>query len=395
MELKSTGRTFCLPGKLAAGKPAPEEEWEGRLTGSAGSCRAFKAHLRFRVRFGADVLVGNGRGLDFPYGPEDKGFELEGSVDREGVFVHLQSSASFLRGIPFICSGDISPQKNKMSGKFDLACFRPDTCACGGGSGVLSFARFSDFSTPHNTLMQEVELTMVAFAHPPIDTLNGLVTDRVPITSETVLCAYQHGVFPWGSDPLSGMVRWHHPPHRGVLPLPCPTISRTDRAFIAAARVDPGLQVTIDEDFDGVILACAAMPRHRALASTQSERETKSRIPERNWITPDFIAAYRELHRLGIAHSVEVRREGRLVAGLYGVDVDGVFSGESMFHVESDVAKLAFWALIEHLQAIGRAFIDTQVAVGLARKWGAQLIPRTEFELLRERAGLSFKPFGN
>ena len=233
------------------------------------------------------------------------------------------------------------------------------------------------------------------FAHPPIDTLNGLVTDRVPITSETVLCAYRHGVFPWGSDPLSGMVRWHHPPQRGVLPLPCPTISRTDRAFIAAARVDPGLQVTIDEDFDGVILACAAMPRHRALASTQSGRETKSRIPERNWITPDFIAAYRELHRLGIAHSVEVRREGRLVAGLYGVDVDGVFSGESMFHVESDVAKLALWALIERLQAIGRAFIDTQVAVGLARKWGAQLVPRTEFELLRERAGLSFKPFGN
>jgi leucyl/phenylalanyl-tRNA---protein transferase len=101
------------------------------------------------------------------------------------------------------------------------------------------------------------------------------------------------------------------------------------------------------------------------------------------------------LHKLGIAHSVEVRREGRLVAGLYGVDVNGVFSGESMFHVESDVGKLAFWVLIERLRAIGRVFIDTQVAVGLAKQWGAQLIPRTDFEILRKRAGQSYRPFGN
>jgi leucyl/phenylalanyl-tRNA--protein transferase len=239
----------------------------------------------------------------------------------------------------------------------------------------------------------EAEEACSAFVQPPADALNGLVTDRVPITPGAVLRGYQHGVFPWSVDPLSGNGRWHHPPQRGVLFLARPTISRTDRAFIAAARADRNLQVTIDKDFDRVILACAAMPRHRRVIPLEGEHKIKRKIPEKTWITPDFIAAYSELHRRGIAHSVEVRREGRLVAGLYGVDVRGVFSGESMFHIESDVAKLAFWALIERLQAIGRTFIDTQMAVGLAGQWGAQLIPRADFELLRERAGLQFKPF--
>ncbi|GIQ75954.1 hypothetical protein BraRD5C2_43970 [Bradyrhizobium sp. RD5-C2] len=178
-----------------------------------------------------------------------------------------------------------------------------------------------------------------------------------------------------------------------MLSLPCRAISRTDRAFIAAAQADRGLEITINKDFEGVIQACAAMPRHRLLASLEGGQEIKRKIPAKTWITADFIAAYCKLHQLGVAHSIEVRREGRLVAGLYGVDVRGVFSGESMFHIESDVTKLAFWALIERLQAIGRTFIDTQMAVGLAGKWGAQLVPRGEFEQLRERAGLQFRPF--
>jgi leucyl/phenylalanyl-tRNA--protein transferase len=228
---------------------------------------------------------------------------------------------------------------------------------------------------------------------PQADALNGLVTDRVTITPDTVLCGYQRGIFPWSIDPVSGHGRWYHPPQRGVLFLARPTLSRKDRAFIAAPQADRNLQVTIDKDFDRVIRACAAMPRHRTLTSLEGGHETNRKISAKTWITAEFIAAYRELHRLGIAHSIEVRRGGRLVAGLYGVDVRGVFSGESMFHIESDVAKLAFWALIERLQAIGRTFIDTQMAVGLAGKWGAQLIPRREFELLREGAGLEFRPF--
>jgi leucyl/phenylalanyl-tRNA--protein transferase len=215
------------------------------------------------------------------------------------------------------------------------------------------------------------------FSCAPDDRCNGLVNQFVPLTAGSVVAAYRHGVFPWGSNAALGTVNWHTPPYRGVLRLSDVAISRKDRSFIAAARKDADLQITINEDFAGVIEACASMPRHL----------------QKTWISPDFIAAYRELHRVGIAHSVEVRRNGRLVGGLYGVDVEGVFSGESMFHLESDVTKLAFWLLIDRLRALGRDFIDTQMAVGLARKWGAQLIPRAEFEILRKQASLTFKPF--
>jgi len=225
--------------------------------------------------------------------------------------------------------------------------------------------------------LQAVAALETAFSQPPFDGLNGLVTNLVPLTAEAVVCAYRHGVFPWSSDAVLGTVNWHHPPYRGVLRLSDVTISRKDRSFIAPARHNADLQITIDEDFAGVIEACASMPRHR----------------ESTWITPDFIHAYRDLHRLGIAHSVEVRRDGRLIGGLYGVDVEGVFSGESMFHLESNVTKLAFWVLIDRLRALSREFIDTQMAIGLAKKWGAQLIPRAEFELLRKQAGLNFRPF--
>ena len=231
-----------------------------------------------------------------------------------------------------------------------------------------------------------------AFSQPPIDDFNGLVTDEMPLTPMTIMSAYRHGVFPWGTN-ARGTINWHHPPYRGLLRLSQVTISRKDRSFIDAAQDNSDLQVTIDRDFAAVIEACASMPRFRKSPSGDNGRRSTGLIPSKNWITSDFIIAYRDLHQLGIAHSIEVYREGRLVAGLYGVDINGVFSGESMFHNESDVAKLAFWTLIKHLRAIGREFIDTQVAVGLAKKWGAQLIPRDEFELLRKQAGDYFKPF--
>jgi len=155
----------------------------------------------------------------------------------------------------------------------------------------------------------------------------------------TIMSAYRHGVFPWGTN-ARGTINWHHPPYRGLLRLSQVTISRKDRSFIDAAQDNSDLQVTIDRDFAAVIEACASMPRFR-----------KSPSGDNGWRPTGLIPS------------------------------------------KSDVAKLAFWTLIKHLRAIGREFIDTQVAVGLAKKWGAQLTPRDEFELLRKQAGDYFKPF--
>lgn len=254
----------------------------------------------------------------------------------------------------------------------------------------------SKFDPSHRVVtrtgMRDAELNSI-FSRAPDDRLNGLVCQHIPVTAETIISAYKHGAFPWGSEPLLGTVNWHHPPQRGVLLLSSVSIGRTDRSFITAAGRDPSLHITINKDFFRVIHACASMPRSREIEVETGGTSTKVKICEETWINTDFIAAYCDLHRLGIAHSVEVRRDSRLVAGLYGVDIDGVFSGESMFHSESNVGKLALWTLIERLRDLGREFIDTQMAVGLSRKWGAELIPRAKFEILRRRAGETFKPF--
>jgi len=85
---------------------------------------------------------------------------------------------------------------------------------------------------------------------------------------------------------------------------------------------------------------------------------------ETTWISEEIVRSYAELHRLGLAHSVESWREGRLVGGLYGVAIGGLFAGESMFHVESDASKVALVHLVERLRRGGFALLDSQYIVG-------------------------------
>lgn len=211
------------------------------------------------------------------------------------------------------------------------------------------------------------------FSRRPDDMHNGLVSRSIPISVPALLNAYRMGLFPWGVD-RAGNGRWHRPPRRGILQLDEVQIGRSDRKFLRQAEISGDYRVTIDQAFRQVVEMCATVPRYF------THPQTGVKLADGAWISPEFIAAYSELHQLGHAHSVEVWRGGRLVGGLYGVFVDGVFTGESMFHLEDDVTKLAMVALIERLRAGGHSFIDTQMALGLAKKWGARLIPRAEFE---------------
>lgn len=230
------------------------------------------------------------------------------------------------------------------------------------------------------------------FNRDPDDAQNGLVTRSLPLTVGNVLEAYPLGVFPWGEGP-DGNAEWYSPPNRGVLDLANFSVGdlpKSDRKFIERNAKSGEYRVTFDEDFEGVINACAKQARYL------TQGGTGLKVPSTNWITPAFIRTYIELHRRGVAHSVEVRRGGHLVAGLYGIFIRGMFSGESMFHDRvygANATKLAYVALIERLRKNGHRFIDTQMSVGLSAKWGGHEIPREVYLQILQDAQADPRPY--
>jgi leucyl/phenylalanyl-tRNA--protein transferase len=119
--------------------------------------------------------------------------------------------------------------------------------------------------------------------------------------------------------------------------------------------------VTVDRDFAGVMRACADA---RA---------------EGTWISETILESYQALHRLGLAHSVEVCRDNRLVGGLYGVHLGGAFFGESMFHRETHASKVALVALVDRLRRRGFSLLDTQWVTPHLEQFGAIEISRAEY----------------
>jgi leucyl/phenylalanyl-tRNA--protein transferase len=175
---------------------------------------------------------------------------------------------------------------------------------------------------------------------------------------ETLLMAYRRGIFPW---PVEGLpLLWFCPLERAVLDFGSLHVSRSLRR----ARRRSALDFTIDADFPAVIAACAGTPR-------PGQTDT--------WITPDIIAAYTRLHELGVVHSVEAWEGTALVAGVYGVDVDGAFAAESMFHRRSDASKLVLLHLMDHLRGRGLDWLDVQVMTPHLARLGARVLPQREF----------------
>lgn len=170
----------------------------------------------------------------------------------------------------------------------------------------------------------------------------------------TLLQAYRNGMFPMYLP--DGHLGWWSPVERAVLPLDGLRISRSLRQSCRRYGV------SVDADFESVIEGCAEPSR-----------------PE-SWITPDFVEAYTELHKLGWAHSVEVwDSEGRLVGGLYGVAVGGLFAGESMFHRARDASKVALVHLVVLMNMEGGTLLDVQWQTPHLESLGAVVIGRTEY----------------
>ncbi len=195
----------------------------------------------------------------------------------------------------------------------------------------------------------------------------GVVAVGGDLHPDSLLLAYRQGIFPW---PVEGLpLLWFSPAERGVLEFAHLHISRS----LARARKHTALRFTIDAAFTAVIRACADTPRPGQ---------------DGTWITPQIVAAYTRLHRLGIAHSVEAWNGTRLVGGVYGVDVDGAFAAESMFYHEPYASKLALLHLVDHLLRHGLDWLDIQVLTPHLTRLGARPMPRDEFleKLRRTRA---------
>lgn len=186
---------------------------------------------------------------------------------------------------------------------------------------------------------------------------NGLLAVGGDLSAERLIQAYRHGCFPWYQ--AGQPILWWSPNPRTVLLPQELHVSRSLRKTLRQER----FQVTFDHDFSAVIQACAG-PRDYA---------------DGTWITPEMQAAYRELHRRGIAHSVEVWQNDNLVGGLYGLAVGQLFFGESMFSHVDNASKVGFTTLVRRLKQWGFVLIDCQMPTQHLQSLGARSISRSEF----------------
>ena len=194
-------------------------------------------------------------------------------------------------------------------------------------------------------------------------------TIRPELSAQVLISAYASGAFPMPDPDAPGELLWFSPDPRCLLPL-------DDRFHVArrlAWTIRRGRYVcTLDRDFRGVMLGCAARP-------------------EGTWISDDFLAAYCRLHELGLAHSVEAWEAGdpgRLVGGVYGVSIKGAFFAESMFHRATDAGKVALVRLVGHLRGRGFLMCDVQWrTANLARLGAIELSRRRYLALLSKALG--------
>lgn len=186
--------------------------------------------------------------------------------------------------------------------------------------------------------------------------------EPLEITPTLLLRAYAAGVFPMAHSADADEIFWVDPRKRGILPLPAFHVSRSLRRRIRRG----GFEVTVDEDFAGTLDGCAAR--------------------EETWINPEIRDLYITLHRMGYAHSVEVREGGELVGGLYGVRLGAAFFGESMFSARPDASKIALVWLVARLKAGRFTLLDTQFVTDHLRSFGAVEVPRSHYHDLLDAA---------
>jgi leucyl/phenylalanyl-tRNA--protein transferase len=177
------------------------------------------------------------------------------------------------------------------------------------------------------------------------------------LSVDRLVNAYGSGIFPWFNEDQP--ILWWSPDPRMVL---FPAELRVSRSLAKTLR-NSRFEVRADTVFRDVILNCR-MPR---------------RGQDGTWITGPMVEAYCEMHRSGIAHSVETWLEGELVGGLYGLALGRAFFGESMFMRISDASKVAFATLVRQLELWGFGLVDCQMNTAHLATFGARQIPRADF----------------
>jgi len=186
---------------------------------------------------------------------------------------------------------------------------------------------------------------------------DGLVAVGGDLTRTRLLNAYRSGIFPWYEP--GGPYLWWSPDPRAVL---IPGHLHIPRRLARTLR-QGRFEITVNRDFEAVIDGCA-QPRSDAAGT---------------WITTDMRRAYTHLHEHGDAHSLEVRRQGRLAGGIYGVAIGCIFFAESKFHYERDASKVALVALMQRLKSRGFLLCDCQLWNPHLEHFGVRMVDRCDF----------------
>lgn len=191
----------------------------------------------------------------------------------------------------------------------------------------------------------------IIFPHPMLAESSGLLAVGGDLSQERLIAAYRNGIFPWYSDG-EPILWWFTAPRLVLFPEELHIPRRLGRT-IRQGRYS----IRLDHDFAGVISACG---------------KGRTAQGEETWITEDMRTAYIRLHELGFAHSVECWQDEMLIGGLYGIRLDKVFFGESMFTRQTNGSKLAFVALVNHLSQLGVELIDCQMTTDHLLRFGAR-----------------------
>lgn len=185
---------------------------------------------------------------------------------------------------------------------------------------------------------------------------NGLLAAGGDLSPQRLIEAYRRGIFPWFDDEQP--ILWWCPDPRAVL-LPAEFhLSRRLRRRLRSGRHE----VSVDQCFERVIRCCA-----------------ETRMATGTWLTEPMIAAYTELHAMGIAHSVEAWTDGELAGGVYGIGMGNVFFGESMVSLRPDGSKIALASLVALARAHDIHVIDCQIPNEHLQRLGSRCVPRAEF----------------
>jgi len=196
------------------------------------------------------------------------------------------------------------------------------------------------------------------FPEPSLAGEDGLLAAGGTLDTEVLLEAYSRGIFPWFSE--GSPVLWWSPDPRMIL---YPENLKVSKSLSQTIRKNE-FEIRLDTAFPKVIQHCASQSRPEQ---------------EGTWITEEMVDAYTRLHEEGYAHSFESWKEGRLVGGLYGVSLGKAFFGESMFHLERDASKVAFYYMVEFARTHNFDFIDAQQTTEHLRSLGASGVSRKEF----------------